>query len=225
LTLRAARAMFDARFSPRRVAVVLAQLTPQIAGRELSSLTFAIEHGRVTVTDGRRRWHADSGQLLLRFEAERARKRRVRVLDETDDPDEREAQRAFDRALALEDRSPDDAKAAYRRVLEHDPDVGPAHINLGRLEHESGNYAAAEKHYLAALTLSPDEPTTLFNLALLAEDRGEQRLAIRRYHRALVSAPGLADAHHRLSSLYQALGDRAASRRHLLHYRRLLRRH
>lgn len=224
MTLRAARAMFDARFSPRRVASVLAELQPQIAGRELSSLTFAIEHGRVVVADGAQRWHADSGQLLLRFEPERTGKRRVRALDEADSPDERAAQRAFDRALALEDRSPDDAKSAYRLVLEHDPDVGPAHINLGRLEHESGNFASAEKHYLAALTLSPDEPTTLFNLALLAEDQGETRLAIRRYQHALSAAPGLADAHHRLSSLYQAIGNRAAARRHLLHYRRLLRR-
>src|SRR5205085_6646970 len=31
MTLRAARAMFDARFSPRRVASVLAELQPQIA--------------------------------------------------------------------------------------------------------------------------------------------------------------------------------------------------
>jgi tetratricopeptide (TPR) repeat protein len=224
MTLRAARAMFDARFSPRRVAAVLAQLLPQIEGRELSSLTFAIEHGRVVVTDGSRRWNADSGQLLLRFERPRTRTRRVRALDEAESPDERAAQRAFDRALALEDRSPDDAKVAYRTVLEHDPDVGPAHINLGRLEHESGNYAAAEKHYLAALTLSPDEPTTLFNLALLAEDQGETRLAIRRYQHALSTAPGLADAHHRLASLYQSIGNRAAARRHLLHYRRLLRR-
>lgn len=224
MTLRAARVMFEARFSPRRVASVLAQLEPQLAGRPFASLTFVIEHGRVLVTDGARRWHADSGQLLLRFERPRTGKRRVRALDEADSPDEREAQRAFERALALEDRSPDDAKIAYRRVLEHDPDVGPAHINLGRLEHESGDFAAAEKHYLAALTLSPDEPTTLFNLALLAEDQGQTRLAIRRYHHALAAAPGLADAHHRLSNLYQAIGERVAARRHLQRYRELLRR-
>lgn len=224
MTLRAARAMFDARFSPRRVASVLAGLHPQIEGRELSSLTFSIEQGRVLVTDGSQRWHADSGQLLLRFERPRSGKRRVHALDDADCPDERAAQRAFDRALALEDRSPEDAKSAYRIVLEHDPEVGSAHINLGRLEHESGNFAGAEKHYLAALTLSPDEPTTLFNLALLAEDQGQTRLAIRRYQHVLSVAPGLADAHYRLNSLYQGLGNRAASRKHLQHYRRLLRR-
>lgn len=224
MTLRAARVLFDARYSPRRVASVLAVLQEQIAGRELSSLTFAIEQGRVLVTDGQRRWHADSGQLLLRFERPRNGRKRVRALDAGDSPDEQEAQRAFDRALALEDRSPRDAMAAYRTVLAHDPNVGPAHINLGRLEHESGNFAAAEKHYMAALALSPDEPTTLFNLALLAEDQGQTRLAIRRYQHVLSVAPDLADAHHRLSSLYQALGDRAAARRHLQQYRRLMRR-
>ena len=224
MTLRAARAMFDAHFSPRRVATVLAGLQQQIEGRELSSLTFSIEKGRVLVTDGTQRWHADSGQLLLHFERPRNSKRRVHALDEAAGPDERAAQRAFDRALALEDRSPEDAKSAYRIVLEHDPDVSPAHINLGRLEHESGNFAGAEKHYLAALTLSPDEPTTLFNLALLAEDQGQIRLAIRRYQQVLSVATNLADAHHRLSSLYHGLGNRAAARRHLQHYRRLLRR-
>jgi tetratricopeptide (TPR) repeat protein len=224
MTLRAARAMFEARFSPRRVAGVLAQLQQQLVGREVSSLTFSVDKGRVVVADGARRWHADSGQLLLRFESGRAKRGRVRALDEADSPDEREAQRAFDRALALEDRSPADAKEAYRVVLRHDPDVAPAHINLGRLEHESGNFADAERHYLAALALSPEEPTTLFNLALLAEDQGQARLAVRRYHHVLSVAPHLADAHQRLASVYLALGDRAAARRHTREYRRLLRR-
>ena len=78
---------------------------------------------------------------------------------------------------------------------------------------------------MAALALSPDEPTTLFNMALLAEDLGDPRLAVRRYQRVLSVAPGLADAHHRLSTLYQTIGDRNAARRHLQHYRRLMRRH
>lgn len=224
MTLRAARVMFDAKFSPRRVATILANLQQHIDGRELSSLTFSIDEGRVMVTDGRQRWHADSGQMLLRFEVPRAGKRRVRALDQADSPDEQEAQRAFDRALALEDRSPHEAMAAYRTVLAHDASIGPAHINLGRLEHESGNFAAAERHYMAALALSPDEPTTLFNLALLAEDTGDPRLAVRRYQRVLSVAPDLADAHQRLGVLYQSLGDREASRRHLQHYRRLMRR-
>lgn len=223
MTLRAARVLFEARYSPRRVAGVLASLQEQAAGRDVSSLTFSIEQGRVLVGDGSRRWHADSGQLLLRFDPPRREPRRVRPLDADDDPGDLEAQRAFDRALALEDRSPEEAKRAYRLVLRHDPKVAPAHTNLGRLEHESGNFAAAEKHYLAALALSPDEPATLFNLALLAEDQGQTRLAVRRYLRVLAVAPSLADAHHRLSSLYAALGDRAAARRHLQQYRRLLR--
>jgi hypothetical protein len=225
MTLRAARVMFDARFSPRRVALVLAGLQEHIDGRELSSLTFSIEKGRVMVTDGTQRWHADSGQMLLRFEPPRDRKRRVLTLDQSESEDDREAQRAFDRALALEDRSPQDAIAAYRTVLAYDPSVSPAHINLGRLEHESGNFKEAERHYMAALALSPDEPTTLFNMALLAEDLGDQRLAVRRYQRVLSVTPGLADAHHRLSTLYQTIGDRDAARRHLQHYRRLMRRH
>jgi len=224
MTLRAARVLLEARYSPRRVAGVLASLQEQTAGRDPSSLTFTLEQGRVLIGDGTRRWHADSGQLLLRFEQPRRERRRVRALDQADDPGEREAQRAFDRALALEDRSPEEAKEAYRIVLRHDPDVAPAHTNLGRLEHGTGDFAAAEQHYLAALALSPDEPTTLFNLALLAEDQGQVRLAIRRYHHVLSVAPLLADAHHRLSSLYAALGDRAAARRHVQQYRRLLRR-
>ncbi|HEY8515245.1 MAG TPA: tetratricopeptide repeat protein [Candidatus Binatia bacterium] len=226
MTLRAARAMFDAGYSPRRVAEVLARLRQQVEDREPSSLTFSIDRGRVVVADGTRRWYADSGQLLLRFDGSSrdGRRSRVRALDDADSPDEREAQRAFDRALALEDRSPEAAKEAYRRVLEYDAFVAPAHINLGRLEHESGNFAEAERHYLAALALSPDEPTTLFNLALLAEDRGDLRLAVRRYQHVLNVAPDLADAHQRLSNLYLALGDRAAARRHLQQYRRLLRR-
>lgn len=224
LTLRATRALFEARLSPRQVAELLRGLRARVGGRELSSLTFSVEQGRVLVADGARRWHAASGQLLLRFDPPRGGRRRVRTLDEADSPDEVEAQRAFDRALALENRSPHEARAAYRTVLAHDPDIAPAHINLGRLEHQAGDFTTAEKHYLAALALAPDEPTTLFNLALLAEDQGQARLAVRRYLHVLSVAPDLGDAHQRLASLYLALGDRSAARRHLQQYRRLMRR-
>jgi tetratricopeptide (TPR) repeat protein len=220
LLLRATRALLEARVGPRRVAELLAELRRKLPGdRELATLDLKAEGDRVLVKEGLHRWHADSGQLLFDFDGPR----RTRGVYSLVEDDGREAYRSFSRALALEEVSPREAIHAYQEALRRDPDAVPAHVNLGRLEHERGHLDAAEKHYLEALRLEPEERTAAFNLALLAEDRGKWKLAIRRYQQLLLIAPNAADVHQRLARLYSKIGRHAESRSHMRRYRRLLR--
>jgi tetratricopeptide (TPR) repeat protein len=224
MLLRAAKDLLSSGLGPRRIAVVLRRLEAQLPeGRDTSSVKFKIQEKDVVASDGRGTWSTATGQLLLGFD--RRSSAAVRRLRDEGDDDDAAAYRAFARGTSIERRSPEDAKTAYREVLRLDPQAVPALVNLGRLEHESGNLAAAERLYRQALSLDPSERSAAFNLAVLAEEQGDSRAAIRRYEQALRVAPDLADAHLRLSRLHTSLGDRAAARRHTLRYRSLLRGH
>jgi tetratricopeptide (TPR) repeat protein len=223
LVLRATKGLLAARLGPRRIALLVGELRRQLgAGRDVQSLKIKVEGDQVVVSDGRSEWRADSGQLLLRFDPTTGRGG-VLPLDPEDAATAaaRAAYMAVSRGLALERRSPEEAKAAYAEALRLEPNFVAALVNLGRLLHEEKDYAAAEKHYQAALRIDPHEATAAFNLAVLAEDRHERGLAIRRYQQALLVAPNLVEAHRALSRLYAETGNRPAARRHSRLYRGL----
>jgi tetratricopeptide (TPR) repeat protein len=74
----------------------------------------------------------------------------------------------------------DEAVAAFRRVLEVDPQDTGANVNLGQLYAQARNYAEAERAFRAALDSEPYNTTALYGLAnvlLRASKREEgQRL-------------------------------------------------
>ena len=111
----------------------------------------------------------------------------------------------FDLGVDLEAVSPEDAPAAYLRALELDPYHSDAHVNLGRLLQEAGEYEAAEEHYNRALDAEPDNVLAAFNMGTLFEDMGRVQDAITAYKRAT----NLADAHYNLSRLYELVGEHA----------------
>jgi spermidine dehydrogenase len=78
----------------------------------------------------------------------------------------------FDLGVDLEAVSPEDAPAAYLRALELDPYHSDAHVNLGRLLQEAGEYQTAEQHYTNAMNAEPDNVLAAFNLGTLLEDMG-----------------------------------------------------
>ena len=112
--------------------------------------------------------------------------------------------------------------AAYARALELDSALPDAHLNLGRLFHEQGETAAAERHYRLALAALPDDPTAAYNLGVALQDLGRRREAVAAYEAALARDPSCADAHYNLSGLYEQLGEPEAAFRHLRTYKALL---
>src|SRR4051812_38645298 len=56
-----------------------------------------------------------------------------------------------------------DATAAYREVLLHDPRNKYAFFDLGVIDHTQGNLLSAENNYRLALSVDPDFVPALFN--------------------------------------------------------------
>jgi tetratricopeptide (TPR) repeat protein len=121
----------------------------------------------------------------------------------------------------LEEVGPEAARVAYQRALALEPDFAEAHVNLGRLLHESGDLPFAERHYRTALLLRPDDATAQFNLGVVLEDLGRSKDAIEMYEATVRSVPNHADAHFNAARLYDRGGQYEAALRHLRAYKLL----
>ena len=104
-------------------------------------------------------------------------------------------------AGTLEETDPVNAVHTYRQALALDPGHADAHVNLGRLLHEAGELAEAERHYRATLGLRPDDATAAFNLAVAIEDQGRDDEALEQYERAISIDGRNADAHYNAARL------------------------
>lgn len=227
--LRTAKGLLEARVPPRRIRRALRRLARELpeSGR-LTDLRIAAEGRRVVLEDGSSRWQAESGQALLDFGvaelaakvAPLARKAIARARAE----EAFSADDWYGLACELEPGAPDQAREAYERALRVEPGHCEAHVNLGRMLHERGDAAAAERHYRAALAQHPDDATAAFNLGVALEDLGDLRGALEAYERALESDPLDADAHFNAANLSERLSDTAAALAHWKSYRKLTRR-
>lgn len=91
------------------------------------------------------------------------------------------------------------ALAAYREVLERDPDHGDARLGLGQLLVWAGRHAEAAEHLRRLLVLDPGNVPARYQLALAAEGAGDDEGAIEHYRAALALDPGLGAARGRLA--------------------------
>jgi len=158
--------------------------------------------------------HTQNAQLVLGLEAA------VGTLD----ADGGDASLSYERGCELEEHDAAAARRAYRRALELDPEHVDAHLNLGRLLHESGDLRGAERHYRRAHELAPDEFTAAFNLGVVLEDLGLAAGAIAVYEKAIAADPDEVDAYHNAIRLHEAAGDRVSAMRLLKRLRELQRR-
>jgi tetratricopeptide (TPR) repeat protein len=127
----------------------------------------------------------------------------------------------FARGATLEGGDAPAALRAYERAVDADRGFLDAYVNLGRLLHETGQLARAERVYRDALEACGRAPLLLFNLGVLLEDLGRKAEAADAYRGALRADPRLADGHYNLALLYDQLGRPREALRHLAQYRRL----
>lgn len=226
--LRTAKAL-SANIPPRRIRRALRRLREQLpSGRPLTGIQISAVGDDVVVREGSRLWQAESGQGVFSFLVSDLAAR-VAPLTKKAAQVARGADRSptveewYELGCDLELGAPDQARDAYRRVLELDPHHAGARVNLGRLLHEAGRPEAAELHYRLALTAHSGDPIAAFNLGVALEDMGRAHEAIRAYELALASDPRSADAHYNLSRLYERLGKKPIAFRHLKAYRDLTR--
>ncbi len=114
----------------------------------------------------------------------------------------------FNLALAAQQRGDNrTAVREYRRALEENPDLYPAHHNLGNTLIAAGDAAGAEAHYREAARLSPERPEVWHNLGYARELQGRAEAALEDYSTALERDPGYAPAHHAIGNLRFARED------------------
>jgi tetratricopeptide (TPR) repeat protein len=253
LLLRTAEGLVRERVPPRRVASALRKLRERLPEeRPLTGVQLGAEDQSVVAREGSARWHVESGQVLLDFargcaEAETALPpladlpaRRAGSASGADAAEPTDAahpalalkgdvaslsiEELYEIGCDLEEADPAQAEASYAEVLARAPRHTDAHINLGRLLHERGDFEEAEGHYRQALAGRPDDPTATFNLGVALEDQDYVAEAIAAYERAVTLNPQNADAHYNAARLYEKGGDYGASLRHLRAYRDLTRR-
>lgn len=163
------------------------------------------------------RRQAESGQYLLEFGGDPA-SGSLRVIAQPG------AAEWFARGTALEGHDAEAALHAYEQAIATDPARLDARINLGRLLHETGRPAKAERAYREAVQACGRDPLLLYNLGVLLEDLGRKQEAAQVYRAALRGDPKLADCHYNLALLCEDLGQPKEALRHLAQYRRLTRR-
>ena len=230
--LRTAKGLMSARVPPRRIRRALRKLRDQLPeGRSLTNVHVSVEGSRIVVEDGRGRWQPESGQILFDFGiAELARKVAPLARKALNEARREEgggkivsADEWYDWACELEAAAPEEAAEAYRRAIEIDPGHADAHVNLGRLLHESGDPAAAEPHYRRALDARPGDAIAAFDLGVALEDLGRLEDALSAYETAIEADSDNADAHFNAAALAERLGHTAVALRHLRTYRKLTR--
>jgi tetratricopeptide (TPR) repeat protein len=217
LLLKTTKDLLDARVPVKRIRRMLASLRRQLPNdQQLSTITIYADGRRVVAWDGKARWQPDSGQFLFNFDVQdvadrvptpiAAARRAERPLT---------AEQWFTLASELEATSPDEARRAYQHALEQDPGLSDAHVNLGRLFQQAGEFATAEAHYRIATQQAPTDPIAWFNLGVLLDGVGRRQEAVQAYRTALEHDPEFADAHYNLGLLCESMGRRAEAMTHL----------
>ena len=219
VVLRAAQTLTAAKVPPRRITRSVKELRRHLPdAMPLSGLSICAIGDRVVVKERGTRWQAESGQYLLEFDGD-PDAGSFNVLEKNDAG--ADAEMLFEHALHLEASDAEAAMHVYRRALHADPTLVDTWINLGRLLHENGRLAEAERVYREALETQIDEPVLFYNLGVLLEDMNRKTAAVEAYEQALRGDPTLADCHYNLALLYDELAKPREAIRHIAEYRKL----
>lgn len=129
----------------------------------------------------------------------------------------------FARGVALEEdpNSQQEAVAAYRKVLEIEPTHAAAHINLGTVFYNRGDFDQAEFHYRQAIEVDARYALAHFDLGNVLDETGRLEEAVGCYKAAIVLAPTYADAHYNLALAYEKMKQPRKALRHWRTYTRL----
>jgi len=217
VVLRTAQALSDSRLSKARITRALKELRKQLPDTmPLRGLAIGVEGDRLVVKQGTTRWHADSGQYLLGFGLQTVPVPVIGMPAPSVNADD-----AFNTAASLEATDADAAIHAYEQAIKADPCHLDARLNLGRLLHERGKHAQAQRAYMDALEACGADATLLYNLGVLLDDMGRGADAMNAYRSALRADPDLADCHYNLALLCERIGKPKEAIRHMSQYRRL----
>jgi tetratricopeptide (TPR) repeat protein len=90
-------------------------------------------------------------------------------------------------------------------TLKKNPGSWMAHINLGSMHADAGDFADAEDHYRQAVAIFPDNPYIHYNYANLFARHGDLTNAVAEYENAVALDPGYSDAYNNLGAMLMKL--------------------
>src|SRR5688572_21715069 len=115
----------------------------------------------------------------------------------------------------------EEAVRAYRRALDHDPDLVAALINLANIRYSRDELAEAQALYERAITLDPAYFEAHFNLGNIHHDHARYFEAEASYRNALALNNNYPDAHFYLAVTLEKMGRSVDARTHWKAYERL----
>lgn len=131
----------------------------------------------------------------------------------------RESEPDSERALLVQGllyRKQGKAEEATRALTEAASKGLPdAHVLLGILHKESGDYEAAEREFRAAEKENPNNGQVMLELGKLLLVRGDLKEAQIRLEKAYAALPDAPGVHYQLGLLYSRLGDKEKAQEHL----------
>ncbi len=192
----------------------------------LTQLRIFVDGRRIRVEVEGRAMEAESGQLLLNFDAQELNRLvefKAKESGETERDKRASAERWFQRGLELEQTGAgaEEIIEAYQKALELDPKSSGALVNLGTIFFNARRFREAEQYYREAIDADPAYALAHFDLANLYDERGNRAKALEHYQAALKIAPGYADAHYNIALLYQGTNQPLKAVHHWMAYLKL----
>jgi tetratricopeptide (TPR) repeat protein len=184
--------------------------------RSVTSLKLVNDEGRIVVRDGSVLIEAQSGQLLLDFEGGR---QPGKVEDRFGPARVRER---FEEARRIAEEDPLRALTLYGELLGREPGNFDAHMRLATLLEREGDLGSALRHLLGAAAIDPTNAEVHLKLGLLYRRKEEHQHALRSFIRTLECDPTNVEAHRNAAEMYETMGRRRDSQRHLSAIHRLI---
>ncbi len=120
-----------------------------------------------------------------------------------------------------DERTMDEAAAAYRKALVIDPDLVPALVNLANIHYGRDELIEAQALYERAISLDPGCFEAHFNAGNIQHDLGRFDRALVCYRDAVALNPGYADAHFYLAVTLEKTGHSPEAKPHWKAYQEL----
>jgi DNA-binding transcriptional MerR regulator len=224
--LRTAKALLAQDVPAQRVKDALIRLHAELPrGRPLSAVQIKAEGRALVVRDGERQWEVETGQAVFDFDAKDLA-REVEPLarqasEEATARDGMSAEDWYELGLELETVTPSQARDAYRRCLELDPEHVPGRICLGKLLMEESCVASAAGHFRLAHIVAPHDPVSAFNYGLALECLQRLQEAKVMFEESILRDAGFEDGYLALARVQERLGDEKGAVRTLGALRRI----
>src|SRR5277367_2059900 len=179
--------------------------------RSVTSLKLVNDEGRIVVRDGPSLIECETGQLIFDFE------RTYQPGKVEDGFGPARVRERFEEARRVADEDPLKALTIYS-----EPGNFEAHLRLATLLEREGDLAGALRHLLGAATIVPASADVHLKLGLLYRKKDELQNALRSFLRTLECDPANVEAHRNAAEVYEAMGRKRDSQRHLSAIHRLI---